>query len=848
MQKFLPKDNEVYIISEYLKEIFGEEIGMFIGLERKYGTVFDQAFLARIREFQETTEDFPIVKEVTSILTMPYITADDDSIVITDLVDDDFSGTPGEIDELKRRLSSWELYDGVTVSDNFSATQIIVVLNISMEDLHKPGSREPIEEIRSAAEKIFSDVSTVYTAGEPILVNTMDDSMATDLQVLMPLVLVVILTVLVFSFRRLTFVAMPILTVVITAIWTIGAMPLLDFKLSVIMIILPIILIAVGSAYGIRLISHYLDDVKGKILAKDEHRALVFSVLRKMFKPVLLAALTTMAGFASFCFAWLAPMRHFGYFSCFGVIVALLIAITLIPAILLIRGPGKEKVVKQVKAKKTSRLDTALGDILTTLNGKKGTVIVITAAVVVLSVYGVSKLIVDNSMIEYFRADSDIGRSDRFIREYFGGSTTVTVAVEADSTEELLTPEVLTALDNLSSYLTERVPHVGKVLGFPDMIKRMNQMFNVDESPDGYSTVITADSTEVTVQDDSDFGFGDFVFDDFDDLEKGNLSPDPGLFERSSGPVTPPVSSSEAVTFAMMNAAAGKRGGMTANELVRELERQANYEGRAYYEIPADPARYGKSTTKELGRLIANYLVLLGGDNDGGYANDPLEPTAIQSSVRISSKWQKDTSTVIDAVNDYVSVHFPKNVRVVVGGFAALQGEMTTLVMRSQILSIVLSILVVIIILTIANRSFAAGLFAAIPLSLAILCNFGIMGLLGITLNMGTALIASLAVGIGIDYTIHFMEFFKTEYQAGGDYLHRTFTGCGKAILINAVSVGAGFAVLLFSQFRMIAELGGLVALSMIITAIISLTLMPVLFEAIKPKFVYGNSGRSTRA
>jgi predicted RND superfamily exporter protein len=837
MQKFLPKDNEVYIISEYLKEIFGEEIGMFIGLERKYGTVFDQAFLSRIREFQETVEDFPIVKEVTSILTMPYITAEGDSIVIADLVDDDFSGTPGEIAELKRRLSSWELYDGVTVSDNFSATQIIVVLNISTEDLHKPGSREPIEKIRRAADKIFSDVSTVYMAGEPILVNTMDDSMATDLQVLIPLVLVVILTVLVFSFRRLTFVAMPILTVVITAIWTVGAMPLLGFKLSVIMIILPIILIAVGSAYGIHLISHYLDDAKGKILSKDEHRILVFSVLRKMFKPVMLAALTTIAGFASFCFAWLAPMRHFGYFSCFGVIVSLFVAITLIPAILLICVPGKEKAVKQVKSKKISRFDTALGDILTTLNRKKGTVIMITAAVVVFSVYGVSKLIVDNSMIEYFREDSDVGRSDRFIREYFGGSTTVTVAVEADSTEELLTPEVLTALDNLSAHLMERVPHVGKVLGFPDMIKRMNQMFNVDESPDGYSTVITADSTEVTVQDDGDFGFGDFVF---DDLEEEEPSSDPGPFEPPSGSIAPPASSSEAVTFAMLNAAAGKRRGMTANELVRELERQANYEGRAYYEIPSDPARYGKTTTKELGRLIANYLVLVGGDNDGGYANDPLEPTAIQSSIRINSKWQIDTKTVIDAVNDYVSVHFPKNVRVVVGGFAALQGEMTTLVMRSQILSIVLSIFVVIIILTIANRSFVVGLFAAIPLSLAILCNFGIMGLLGITLNMGTALIASLAVGIGIDYTIHFMEFFKTEYQAGGDYLHRTFTGCGKAILINAVSVGAGFAVLFFSQFRMIAELGGLVALSMIITAIISLTLMPVLFETIKPKFIFG--------
>jgi predicted RND superfamily exporter protein len=126
---------------------------------------------------------------------------------------------------------------------------------------------------------------------------------------------------------------------------------------------------------------------------------------------------------------------------------------------------------------------------------------------------------------------------------------------------------------------------------------------------------------------------------------------------------------------------------------------------------------------------------------------------------------------------------------------------------------------------------------------MAILRNFAVMGFLGIKLNIGTTLIASLAAGIGIDYTIHFIEYFKHEYQrdhsAGNDFLRRTFNGCGKAILINAVSVGAGFAVLTLSQFRILAEFGGLIAPNMGITAPVSLIIIPALLTMIKPKFIY---------
>jgi predicted RND superfamily exporter protein len=105
--------------------------------------------------------------------------------------------------------------------------------------------------------------------------------------------------------------------------------------------------------------------------------------------------------------------------------------------------------------------------------------------------------------------------------------------------------------------------------------------------------------------------------------------------------------------------------------------------------------------------------------------------------------------------------------------------------------------------------------------------------------------VASLAVGIGIDYTVHYIDAYKREYHVsngGAGFLYRAFATSGKAIIINAVSVGAGFAVLALSRFTILADLGLLIALTMFTSALISLTVIPVLLSVLKPKFIYGTS------
>ncbi len=115
------------------------------------------------------------------------------------------------------------------------------------------------------------------------------------------------------------------------------------------------------------------------------------------------------------------------------------------------------------------------------------------------------------------------------------------------------------------------------------------------------------------------------------------------------------------------------------------------------------------------------------------------------------------------------------------------------------------------------------------------------MGFAGIRLDMVTAMVASLAVGIGVDYTIHFLAAYKREraLEEDGEAVTRKVYGTsGKAILVNAFSVGVGFLVLVFSNFTSLRYIGSLVALTMLTSSFAALALLPILLNMVKPKFI----------
>jgi uncharacterized protein len=851
--RFVPVNDPARVESLKIDEAFGSQVVILVGLERLHGTVLDADFINAIRAYGKKVEEVGAIDSVTSIANADYIGGSSEGIVVEPLVPESFSGSPEELAALRERLSEWDLYDRALVSDDLTATQVLVTLKVSADNAGSPASVGAFRTVRRLAQEAGFVDTRIHITGLPVFGAVVNEAMSADLVFLIPLVLIAVLFVLFLSFRKAGGILLPIVTVAISATWAIGLMSLMGVKLSIITTVLPVILVAVGSAYCIHVISHYYDEVAGKrSLSREEHAEVVLLVLRKYGRPVFLAAFTDATGFAALCFTPVVPIYEFGLFSTFGILVAFLVAFTLIPALLLIRGPSRTSAAaaagNAAKEGMEDPLSVAIADAFGAVVVKRRSMLGLSIAIIVLSAVGVSHLVIDNVLVEYFKKGSVIVEADEYIRKFFGGSKEVSVVVRGKEPGDVLRPEVLGAMDGLETYLSEKVPEVGKTIGFTDMVKRINQVFNADESPEG----IAPSAAAASGGGEADFGFGFAAPAEAPAASapkpaaeavapksaaksgaKSGAKPGAALASESIGRL-------EMVRLLSDAAASAGGRGMSAEELVRSLERAVNYKGMSYYEVPTDPERYGKKDAQGLRDLVGNYLALLSGDISS-YADDPLEPKSIRLGVQLRTVGQRDTNRAIDAIKAYVAARFPKDVEVEIGGTALVEESLNELVVTSQLRSLPLSLLMVFITLSIFYRTPLAGLFGIIPLAISIFINFGVMGAFGIKLNIGTAMVASIAVGIGIDYTIHYMAAYHREYLhtgGRGDFLRRTFLTSGKAIIFNAASVSLGFAVLMLSQFTILADLGLLMALTMITSALVSLTVLPVILRTFKPKFI----------
>ena len=153
---------------------------------------------------------------------------------------------------------------------------------------------------------------------------------------------------------------------------------------------------------------------------------------------------------------------------------------------------------------------------------------------------------------------------------------------------------------------------------------------------------------------------------------------------------------------------------------------------------------------------------------------------------------------------------------------------------QTQVSSLVSSGIMVGLIVSLLMKSVVLGLFSLIPLAFTVVVNFGIMGFAGLPLDAVTSMISSVAIGIGVDYAIHYISRYRWEAASGqgtAAALERTGTSAGRAIIFNALALIAGFLVLVFSHFRAIAVFGLLISAAMIVSSLAALLVVPLLLN-----------------
>ena len=835
--KFIPKGYPSRHAFDRVEETFGSQDHVSIAFHTVYETIFDAEALSYLDSITEAIEELPYVKEVNSLTNSDYILGTEEGMEVVPLVDG-FLGTDEEIQKLQERLISWGAYRRLLFSDDFRSAQIIATLEL---DLDVEVWEKAYYEIR----EIVSDSSdyglSAHVAGNPVMTALMGTSVRNDLRNLVPFVLVVVFLFLYLSFRNIGGVLLPILTVSISTIWIVGIMAVVGVAMSMLATAIPVLLIAVGSAYGIHIISHYYDSLSS-VSSAAENREVVFDTLRKVGKPVLLAGLTTIAGFGSLSVSSVLPMRHFGMFTAVGVAIALIVALSFIPALLLVRKRGFARLAANSQKKQSSGLLPSILRFYGFIVTKRSFGVILSLAIILpISVYGMSKIIIDNSMVEYFRKGEEIRDADEFLRSNFGGTKDFSVVVRGRDRGDLTNPEILKAMDDLAQYLQSSYTEVGKVISFTDYIKRMNKVMNY-----------TMPEQDFSASENSDFE-GSFFTEDFaaelgEEFETGTgESFEESSFEESLSFNGPAVSEGseklnyDEVAMRMREVYVNAQNmNLPAQDLISLFMGEYNIEGEAYNEIPYDANKYPVSSREELQNLITQYLLLFSGNLDD-FADDALEPAQARMHVQLTTTGNHFTKEITKDIMTFAAERFPDDYEVEIAGHADIESTFTDLIVRSQIMSIVIALVIVFIIISVSFRSVAAGLFGIIPLSVAIIVIFGVMGYAGFLLDIVTSLVASVAIGIGIDYSIHFLARYHHERQISSDLkevTRRTLYSTGKAIIINAITVCGGFAVLMFSNFVPIATAGLLVALTMITTSLAAMTVLPVLLNRLKPGFL----------
>jgi predicted RND superfamily exporter protein len=238
----------------------------------------------------------------------------------------------------------------------------------------------------------------------------------------------------------------------------------------------------------------------------------------------------------------------------------------------------------------------------------------------------------------------------------------------------------------------------------------------------------------------------------------------------------------------------------------------------------------GKKIPDDRAKIENLWFLLDGQDIMPQLVSNDLDKAIIQS--KFASTDSKVLSDFVVYMDDFVAENSTEECRIEVTGMPSVYSQLDKSLINSQMSSLVIAIFMVLLIVGAILRSPMKGLFAAIPIIATITILFGFMGVTGIPLDIATVLVASVALGIGIDYSIHIITHFSHIHKETKDLskaMEQTIMISGKAIVINVLSVAAGFLVLIFSEIVPLQNFGILVAMSMIGSGLGALTLLPVI-------------------
>ena len=470
LDKYMPQDHPAFIYSDQAAEWFDIKDGIIIAIENT-GGIYNTGTLAKIKKLTKDLQKLDEIEkqDVTSLYTADNIVGTEDGMDVKAF----FKRVPKsqeKIEALQEKVRSNEMVFGRLVSENETVSVIIARIN---DDVF---TQEFYDEILELAHSYEGD-ENIHVAGRPIVEGTMAVLGPADMKRMVPIVLTVIILILLFLLRSVKNTILTMLVVLFSTIWTFGLLAVVGIPIYAVFTTIPVMLIAIGVADGIHLFSHVdLFRVENPTASKIDT---IKNMIKEMWKPVVMTSVTTAVGFISLLTSQVYPIKYFGVFTAFGVLVAMLLSLVLIPAGMMIVGLPKIRKIRVHSANDKHAVVFAHKFASGLLKYKWAT-LGLTALIIVISIFGTSKVWINSSFLDKFEKNSDIVLTDKFINENFGGTSTLNLVLESTEKDVFKNPAILKMVDQMQTDV-ESIEIVGSSFGLTDYLLRMNKVMHADD-------------------------------------------------------------------------------------------------------------------------------------------------------------------------------------------------------------------------------------------------------------------------------------------------------------------------------------------------------------------------------
>ena len=605
------------------------------------------------------------------------------------------------------------------------------------KDQIKKQNHQNILEIRDVI-KSYEDVGKIYLGGIPMIADDMMSFIKSDIIVFGLGVLLFIIITLWYVFRKLIWIIVPISSCLFSVIIMMGILGILGWKVTVISSNFIALMLILTMAMNIHMSTRFIQ-LKNDFPKKNNFEIISLTT-NKMFWPILYTVLTTIFAFLSLIFSEIKPIIDFGWMMTFGLITSFVITFTLLPTLLNFTSTKSI----YIKNEKDSKITYILS--LVALNNKK-IIFGITSLIIMLSVFGISRLEVENSFINYFKKNTEIYKGMKLIDEELGGTTPLEVILKFPKIEKKDSAED----DEYDDWENEEDGNDEKYWFTKDKVDKITSVHNYLDSLPQIGKVISFSSIiDVATQ-------------------------------------------------------------LNNNKSLGTLEM-----GVLYSKIPENIKT----------EIIDPYISI---ENNEARINLRI----------IDSQENLRRNDLINKINfDLKNKIGLKEDEYKLAGVLILFNNLLQSLFKSQILTLGLVMIGIFSMFIILFRNIKLSLIGVVPNFIAAFFILGIIGLLGIPLDMMTITIAAITIGIAVDNSIHYIYRFKEEFIKIKDY-NKTLKIChstvGVAILNTSITIIFGFSILVFSKFIPTIYFGIFTGLAMLLAMISVLTLLPSLILIFKP-------------